>query len=906
MIQLQPKQEPYPTQAALPDSVHGNQIKLRKVINNEFRSLQLDQGLHKKSLFDLIDYCELLYEQSFDVDNLNAYTRGYLVFNYFINTFIIIHFGGFDKFIESNQDDFIIYLNIYHFYNSNDSLILERFRIQAPKLRSEIIAYLQNKNLLSYDVNELFLWLDKYTEYLKEKDLEYPNKDTSSINSAHTSSSFSSYRNDGHNDNSLIYQNMNNSLSFDNFKTRYPSINLKNEYASNLESHKIELPSLPPLPSLPVNKNVNLRKIPSTESPPYPVTMDEQFDKLGVTSKSIPKTNSYKTSLGSQGRLPNRYGEYHEYSNRAPSSSPNRYDEYHEYSNGASSRSPTRLEPTYGSPQKASSSSPPMKKPLPIAYPTTYNTQPHLSPPKPTQSNVYNGHYNNKSIGNYHGTSSHSNSADSYINSHNSSHQQGNNHIHATPQNPHQQSTNHTYTSQNSHHQSYNHAPTPQNSHQQSTTARVQQAPPPLPKAVVHRPQNQPPICRLRNPGSSCYVNLTIQLLFGLETLMGYFVNSKHHQYIKNPTYKNLRQKNEQSDSLLLSDAVAGLLVAFHKFNGSAIAPKKFLRISGVLKPDFNIPNEQQDAQEFLLFVLERLHEELSEKLELTDASSGPVLEDYISKWNIEVNPKDKSDYLKWYRTVLASEGKSPIHDIFQGHLQSKLICNKCGHASISYSPFTSLSLPIPSSKAQHVDLSDCLRYYTQDETLSGENAWNCPKCNKDPHRSVLDSHPVFASKKSGLFRLGKRHKSPTKDQKSKLKSSKVYSTTTKSLTFIKLPQVLLIHLARFSIYNLTDKLDTPIQYPLELRFNNNSHEIRYKLTGIINHYGNLKSGHYTALVNKSTVNNGSSTDNLVHPFWCFFDDDVCKANVFHGDITKPGMEHVRSRDVYVLCYERI
>ena len=107
----------------------------------------------------------------------------------------------------------------------------------------------------------------------------------------------------------------------------------------------------------------------------------------------------------------------------------------------------------------------------------------------------------------------------------------------------------------------------------------------------------------------------------------------------------------------------------------------------------------------------------------------------------------------------------------------------------------------------------------------------------------------------------------------------------------------------------MTDKVNKVIKYPLELKFNNHSnnlnHEITYKLVGLINHYVNLKSGHYTALINKSIPS--SSRDDMNHPCWCYFDDDSVRINLRHGDINKPNTDfnELNSKDVYVLCYER-
>lgn len=85
-----------------------------------------------------------------------------------------------------------------------------------------------------------------------------------------------------------------------------------------------------------------------------------------------------------------------------------------------------------------------------------------------------------------------------------------------------------------------------------------------------------------------------------------------------------------------------------------------------------------------------------------------------------------------------------------------------------------SLSLPIPAKKLRisSVTLYQCLDYFVKEETLDKEDAWKCPQCKK------------------------------------KRKASK-------QLTLTKLPDVLLIHLKRFSMDGLfKNKLDATVKCP--------------------------------------------------------------------------------------------
>ncbi|PVH20915.1 hypothetical protein CXQ85_004428 [Candidozyma haemuli] len=299
--------------------------------------------------------------------------------------------------------------------------------------------------------------------------------------------------------------------------------------------------------------------------------------------------------------------------------------------------------------------------------------------------------------------------------------------------------------------------------------------------------------------------------------------------------------------------------------NGTYSAP---YQVASSLKPGFNIPFEQQDAQEFLLFVIDKVHEELARP-----PSEEALQADYVTRWGVDVTPREKEEYLKWYRSLMKAEGVSPMNDLCQGHVRSQLICNKCGCTSNSYSSFSMLSLPIPNLGRDMVDLVECLRYFSQDEVLSGDNAWKCPRCNKsDGEGNPMDV--VFQQKKSL-----KPWKNRNSSKKSKESVDDKGPITIKKLSIIKLPPVLFIHLSRFSMFSVTDKLNAVISYPLRLKFNHQTGDVHYSLTGLINHFGNLKSGHYTSLVNKSK----DSSDRLLNPEWCYLDDENFRLHVRSG-----------------------
>ncbi|KAF8009384.1 hypothetical protein BT93_J0390 [Corymbia citriodora subsp. variegata] len=119
------------------------------------------------------------------------------------------------------------------------------------------------------------------------------------------------------------------------------------------------------------------------------------------------------------------------------------------------------------------------------------------------------------------------------------------------------------------------------------------------------------------------------------------------------------------------------------------------------------------------------------------------------------------------------------------------------------------------SKKAQEtVSLYKCLEAFLTEEPLGPDDMWYCPRC-KEHHQ---------ASKKLDLWRL---------------------------------PEILVIHLKRFSYSRfLKNKLETYVDFPIDdldlsayIAFKNGQSSCRYMLYAVSNHYGSMGGGHYTAFV---------------------------------------------------------
>ncbi len=105
------------------------------------------------------------------------------------------------------------------------------------------------------------------------------------------------------------------------------------------------------------------------------------------------------------------------------------------------------------------------------------------------------------------------------------------------------------------------------------------------------------------------------------------------------------------------------------------------------------VSNEQQDAQELLLFLLDGLHEDLNRILKKPYVELGS----HIGKTDEVFAEESWQDHKK--------RNDSIIVDIFHGLLKSTLNCLDCGEISIKFDPFCYLSLPLPSKKERLIEL---------------------------------------------------------------------------------------------------------------------------------------------------------------------------------------------------------
>ena len=290
----------------------------------------------------------------------------------------------------------------------------------------------------------------------------------------------------------------------------------------------------------------------------------------------------------------------------------------------------------------------------------------------------------------------------------------------------------------------------------------------------------------LVNFGNTCYCNSVLQAL--------YFCRPFREKVL------DFKAKNKKNSKETLLTCLADLFhnIATQKKKTGTVAPKKF--ITRLRKENEVFDNYmQQDAHEFLNYLLNTIGDLLSAE------KNGTTL-------NGNINSVNNCSSNSW------------VHDIFQGTLTNETRCLNCESLSSKDEDFLDLSVDVD----QNTSITQCLRGFSNTETLSNEHKYYCENC---------------CSKQEAQKRM-------------RIK---------------KLPMILALHLKRFKYMESQSrhtKLSYRVVFPLELRVfnktsNSESDEKMYDLVAVVIHCGSGPNrGHYISIVKS-------------FGFWLLFDDDI-------------------------------
>lgn len=185
----------------------------------------------------------------------------------------------------------------------------------------------------------------------------------------------------------------------------------------------------------------------------------------------------------------------------------------------------------------------------------------------------------------------------------------------------------------------------------------------------------------IRNLGNTCYFNSVIQIFLNLPPLQKIFLSDNIKLYIN-------KKDNKKGKLLNL------FLKLFHETKGTLLhSVKNFRSALGKIAPDFG-RNIQQDANEFFIFLLEKLHEEINIK------SGTKWIQNKDFYQNIT---EDELSGICWANSMRQS--CSFLYSLFQFQLKSVLCCEHCQKTKVSFEQIHSIDLPISLGRMIKVDI---------------------------------------------------------------------------------------------------------------------------------------------------------------------------------------------------------
>uniref|UniRef100_W5M9S5 Ubiquitin carboxyl-terminal hydrolase n=1 Tax=Lepisosteus oculatus TaxID=7918 RepID=W5M9S5_LEPOC len=393
---------------------------------------------------------------------------------------------------------------------------------------------------------------------------------------------------------------------------------------------------------------------------------------------------------------------------------------------------------------------------------------------------------------------------------------------------------------------------------------------------LIHKPVSLQPR-GLINKGNWCYINATLQALIACPPMYHLMKSIPMFSETQRPCSSTpmidnfVHLVNEFSNMPVPSKAkqqAAGDKIMKDIRPGAPFEPTYIYRLLTVIKSSLSEKGRQEDAEEYLGFILNGLHEEMlalkkliAPQEEKVSTINGPEPQLGAEEENTEkeengsedeweqVGPRNKSSVTRHADFI-----RTPITDIFGGHIRS-VVYQQSSKESATLQPFFSLQLDIQSEKIRTVQ--EALETLVARESVQG-----------------------YTTKTKQEIEISRR------------------------VTLEELPPVLVLHLKRF-VYEKTggcQKLVKNIEYPVDLEISKDllSPGVRgkifkgqrtYRLFAVVYHHGNSATGgHYTTDVFHIGLNG-----------WLRIDDQAVKViNQFF--VTKPTAE----RTAYLLYYRRV
>ena len=371
----------------------------------------------------------------------------------------------------------------------------------------------------------------------------------------------------------------------------------------------------------------------------------------------------------------------------------------------------------------------------------------------------------------------------------------------------------------------------------------------------------------LVNPANDCFINSILQALAGLPDLRKYLIREVHRRRLDGPAIYRLTEEDFEDvekvkgkkalelESLRQGSVTKGLKDILDKLNErpiykKTISAQDFIR---VLELAFRtrISRQQQDAQEFLQVVVERVCDEYHAGRKARRRARQRATSDTTDA------ESRIPEFTLGDQTLKASEGDIEALEEgfpFEGKLESQIECETCGFKpQPTVSSFVTLTLNVP--QKSNTTLNQCFDGMLKVERIED---YKCDKCRLDHalrHKSQEFAAASDAVDKERIERdiqkiqtaLEEDPENPPADVELPDLKLAPKRRIRRHMRISSFPKILAIHLSRsvYSATNLSTKNTAKVAFPESLPIGGILDQHKYRLLCVVTHKGGHDSGHY-------------------------------------------------------------